>query len=653
MPTFKITAPDGTNYQVSNPDPGATEDQALQQVMAQHQSAPISPAQSTSSFPADAPNTTYGSILPIARDNTTGDLSLAAPEMIRSPARGLLSLAGRAGGATEAPTEANPNPSQALNQDELGALMTVSPTSAATSTPNAVRSLANGVGATGGFIKDAASDFVKPIASTPEAAAPTLAEQAAVDKAKASAGYSAQANVPFSDEQQQTLKGNLTALIPKSDAAQRVWNNSAASGHVNDLIDSMNTEPLTFDGALAQRSAINDSWSAAKRAGKPAEASQINGVKDALDQTMINPDTGQWQDANRQFGIAATKQDFSDMVDSALGKQQPANALSTSINNYLNSWRGKTLLPNEVDALKQVTSSSLSDELKRNVAGRLFSSVATGVGAGVGGVPGAVVGDLLGTYLSKVARNSAMADKIGGLQNFFDEIDKRPMPDAPKAGSAPLQLTDQTANTAFQRRQNVFERAGGTNTTGPNRVAFGPDASTTGIAGNEALTQPNKLYQGPMQPGVPFKTGAVGEPLGLPSPQSHSKTELATNPQGQNSFRTNAEQASVDASRANDVNTGMSQSVRQSIVKNAMSAKFGPEWDAIQSAEKSKILDQMDTMWDHKTPQSLQSMIDVAHQNMQDLNAAKGLTPGINNFGQSLRNALKVNFSSDKKGLNP
>lgn len=36
MPTFDITAPDGTHYEVTGPE-GATEEQALQQVMAQHQ----------------------------------------------------------------------------------------------------------------------------------------------------------------------------------------------------------------------------------------------------------------------------------------------------------------------------------------------------------------------------------------------------------------------------------------------------------------------------------------------------------------------------------------------------------------------------------------------------------------------------------------
>lgn len=42
MPTFHITAPDGTAYEVNGPE-GSTEHQALQQVMAQHQAAPAQP----------------------------------------------------------------------------------------------------------------------------------------------------------------------------------------------------------------------------------------------------------------------------------------------------------------------------------------------------------------------------------------------------------------------------------------------------------------------------------------------------------------------------------------------------------------------------------------------------------------------------------
>lgn len=95
-------------------------------------------------------------------------------------------------------------------------------------------------------------------------------------------------------------------------------------------------------------------------------------------------------------------------------------------------WQGKTLRPNERAILDQITSNSFTKELKKNVAGRLTGYVATGIGAGLGGVPGAIIGDLLGTYASKFARDTVMQDKIAALQTFFDELDKRPMPEVPK-----------------------------------------------------------------------------------------------------------------------------------------------------------------------------------------------------------------------------
>jgi hypothetical protein len=53
MPTFDITAPDGTHYEVTGPE-GATEEQALQQVMAQHSQPAPQPAQQA------APDKSFG-----------------------------------------------------------------------------------------------------------------------------------------------------------------------------------------------------------------------------------------------------------------------------------------------------------------------------------------------------------------------------------------------------------------------------------------------------------------------------------------------------------------------------------------------------------------------------------------------------------------
>src|SRR6266849_5069567 len=66
-------------------------------------------------FPYDKPGTTYGNILPFSKDEKTGEVSFAAPEMIRSPARGMISMGARATGAVD-------QFSRNTSEDEINAL---------------------------------------------------------------------------------------------------------------------------------------------------------------------------------------------------------------------------------------------------------------------------------------------------------------------------------------------------------------------------------------------------------------------------------------------------------------------------------------------------------------------------------------------------
>lgn len=409
--------------------------------------APSDQNNPSSLFPIDAPNTDYGSVLPLARNTTTGEISFAAPEMIRSPARGILSLMGRAGGTQQPATEDTPNPSQSLTQDELGALMLVSPTSAATNAPNIVRSAADTVGMmakpTAKVIGQTAGDLYNgtyaPMKSPPPL---TLAEQAAKQKATSSAGYTAQPNITYSPVDQQSIGERLTALAPNAPATSLVskgWNNSAAGKHVADIVDSLNAGPVTFEDLLAKRTEINADWAAAKaRPGGANEARKLNQVEDVLTQAMTTPDTVDWLQANHDAAIAAIKTDFSKGMAKAAGKAQPGNAADNFINNYMNSYKGGLLHDSESDILNQIRSNSYTDEVKKSMASRLMSYTATGVGTAAGSllghpVPGAIVGDLLGTTLSKGARDAIFKEKAAGIQEFFDALDKRQRPELPIA----------------------------------------------------------------------------------------------------------------------------------------------------------------------------------------------------------------------------
>lgn len=558
MPTFEITSPDGAVYHVDGPE-GATEEQAMQQVMAQHQQPQGFGArlgqdlqnrqqqgQQILKSDISGPSKVIQYVGKVGGGLANDAIGEATPEILKKISGGAVDLADKAlqyapgyqaygkavGNTVNAGSGAWNNFSQA-HPEIAGDISAVGEVGKLAGN---LASIKGGTNAVRGGLNAASDALVNRAQSravaniSPASQSLTLAEQAARDKAAASTGYNGQADIAFSDPQLQSLKSNLSSMIPKRDAALRAWNNTAASGHVNDLLQSMETEPLTFDGALAQRSAINDSWSAASRAGKSAEASQLSQVKDALDKTMINPETGSWQSANRQFGIASTKQDFSDMVDSALDKAQPANSLDTAVGRYLNSWRGKTLTDSERNILEQLTKNTFTKELKRNIAGRLTSAVASGVGASVGGVPGAVAGDLIGTFASKLARDSAMADKVAGLQEFFDAMDKRPMPSIPASAPTPppLQLTGPGAVQTVDSLGNVSR------TPNPAHEIVTPQTRPiTGASGGQSLYD----LQNPPQP----------QALRLPAPGKMS----ALPPSGAEIAQMNAEARLRNAARGN------------------------------------------------------------------------------------------------------
>jgi hypothetical protein len=101
MPQFLITAPDGTKYQVSGPE-GSTEQDALAQVQAQHQSTPADPlaAYRAEHGPADAPGLHFQSTIPAdAYDKFSGSklgrFGIGAESLLSGP----LQLGANIGGA--------------------------------------------------------------------------------------------------------------------------------------------------------------------------------------------------------------------------------------------------------------------------------------------------------------------------------------------------------------------------------------------------------------------------------------------------------------------------------------------------------------------------------------------------------------------------
>lgn len=112
MPDYNITTPDGQKYKVTAPN-GATQEQVLSYAKEHHASQPAGRSSIDAALPttpstftgdastmkklgADQPGYEYGNILPFKKETATGKVSLAMPEAVRAPLRGVGDLISQA-----------------------------------------------------------------------------------------------------------------------------------------------------------------------------------------------------------------------------------------------------------------------------------------------------------------------------------------------------------------------------------------------------------------------------------------------------------------------------------------------------------------------------------------------------------------------------
>lgn len=396
-------------------------------------------------------------------------------------------------------------------------------------------------------------------------------------------------DISFDDNQTQDLNSAMSKLIPSSDLEQRSFNSSPASKQVQDITDSLSTENPTLNGMLAKRNEINSQIKVATRAGNDADAYHLNKVKDAMDETMMNGDTGTWQQANHQWAQQAILGDTDEIVNKALTKAQPANSLDTAVNNYLNSYKSNGLSDQEWQALKDVTNNSSFDKLRKGAASGLLKYTTGAAGAHFG-VPGSVAGYLMGHYGSEFLKDSAMASKVAKLDDFRDMILSRMPPEIkpPVPKPEPLQLTDRgNAARISEAQQNAIQRL------------------KEGRTGGGSIQKPQT---GPM----------VGRPDGdVPY----------------NYYSPNAPQRAI---------------TYQPLVSSDMKDVIGSNWNKLDLNEQKTIQDQVNQAWsENKIP--LEDIIDNAKKDIIDLNNSKGQP--IGSMADALFNAkTNKNISQQLRG---
>lgn len=285
----------------------------------------------------------------------------------------------------------------------------------------------------GSALEDAGGEIINSAASSPANPVKLTREQQTAAVRKSASGLyqdSKAEDIAFNGSDTANLNSALTSLQPKTDLELRAWNDSGAAKKVQDITESLKTETPTLNGLLTQRNDLNSKIKVATRAGNDAEAYRLTRVKDALDQTMMSPDTKTWQLANHQWAQQAVLGDTDEIVNKALTRAQPANSLDTAINNYLGSYKSNGLSDKEWQALKDVTTNSSFDKLRKGAASGLLKFTTGAAGAHFGPA-GSAAGYLMGHYGSEFLKDSAMAAKIEKLDKFRDMVMSRKPPEIP------------------------------------------------------------------------------------------------------------------------------------------------------------------------------------------------------------------------------
>lgn len=482
--------------------------------------APVSASTDVpTTFPVDAPGVSYGQFVPVAHTAAQGDdFSWAAPEVVRSAARGVMDLIGRAGGMQEAATEDNPDPSHTLNQDELGALMVMPAKSIATApaTASAAADVASGAG-------DVASKLMSGYGDNPTAA--TRAAKGEIDIATPAA--------PATSADVEAMKNNSYAQMR---ASNETYPQAQFADPIAAKIDSLMPQPATANGVLSKsQQTLANSLTALKSQfeGQDITGEGVDRVGRDInamlqDPTSINPTTNELNENGATIakvkgaiqdilnadpttgsvsgynGRVAASTEFSVApIDAALKKSEAVGTAASyraqAAKLYNDPDYFSRLDPKSQDLLKTAATNSIGDKLTSGGAAHVLSAIGGVVtGAALGPEAGMMAGAGLEAGkvgLDALKASAKRAQLTAFLQSVIDNgMSKiKPVPAAPKV-MPPLQLTNQGATLTADSLGNI--------------------SHTPNPANQIVNTQPRPIVGQPVEPAPP----TVAQQLLLPAP---------------------------------------------------------------------------------------------------------------------------------------
>lgn len=390
----------------------------------------------------DKPNITYGNILPFSRDEKTGETSLAFPEAIRSPMRGLTEMMGRA----VPPATDNPLAQDRLNlsPDALGAVAMMSPTSVALRSKMGFGS-ANNPEPIGNKLLSSASrpnemtnieDQSINQLMTSSMPKPNLPNTSEAVRSLASKSYqeAEQKGGTLTPEFTNNFLNEATKVAPQTEAGKIV----AGDNQVTQLVERMQAlkdKPLSLSEAQEVDETLGDlidseyGIKGMSKQGKKLydiQSTFRNMIEDAGPQDIQGGSSG--FDALKQgrqlWSQSAKMRDVEKIISRAQDMDNPATSIKTGFRNLVNSPRVRGFSPEELEAAKAAAKTGIATDALRVFGSRLGPIITSGTGFATGNPFLGMIGGAANYGLSTGMRNLATKMQMNKAKNVLDVLAK-------------------------------------------------------------------------------------------------------------------------------------------------------------------------------------------------------------------------------------
>lgn len=370
---------------------------------------------------APAPNTTYGELLPLARDNATGSLHFAMPGALRTFAQGALDLA-------------HGPQTGAVTPEGTAALATIVPSlnpSVAAGTYGLINGSATRLvpGPNGKNILAAPQDTANPLAAASQLQAPfpttsaeaKLAANGLYKQAEQSGGIlTPQFTNKFID--------SVTKQLPQTEAGKIVGGESPVSALV-DRIATLKDKPLSLPEAQEIDEALGGLISKEYSVkGLTADGKKIQDIQSAFRDQIANAGEGDVEggsagfgalsDARKAWSQAMKMRDLERIQERANMTDNPQTSVKTQLRAILtNPAKLRGYSSDEVEALKAATKRGALGSLYHVFGSRLAPLAAGAAEFGTGGLTGGVASAAAMHYVSAALRNQASKQAAQRLSN--------------------------------------------------------------------------------------------------------------------------------------------------------------------------------------------------------------------------------------------